>query len=745
MLKKRIFRNFRQHLPAYLALFVLIALGMYFIVSMIASADTVDLRMRANARRVHAEDGEITTLMPAGDRAVKALTAAGVSVEDQRYLDFKRGKATVRAFVKRSGINKITATKGRLPRRSDEIFLEQHFSEARGWRVGDDVTLAGETFRLVGVGCSPDYETPLKNLSDVSADSKNFGTAFFTKEGYEKLLATRRAVSAQSFTYAYRRHGKLSDQKVKRLFSANGAVVLSQTRAENNARIGEAVEDLSMNRVSGIVGGVILLTLIGFVISIFQANAVEKESAVIGALFAMGVNRKTMIRHYLTLPLIVTAFAGIAGTLLGFSKAGIGLQLSSTTGYYSLPLLPTVYSQYLFVYGIFVPPLIIVAVNGILLNRKLARSPLELLRHQRRVVKTSGLPLKRFDFNTRFMIRQLLREYKCRIAMIVGVFLSVLLLMMAMNIQVCVQNLVAQNRRDCTYRYMYVLKRQPKTQPKGSEAAYAKIYSCDAADGSHIEVTVLGIDRKSSYFRQIHTVKGQKVIASSSVAIKTQTKAGDILTLKDETTDDKVHYRIANVGSYSIGTTVFMDKQTLLKKEGQRPGTYNVLFSKKPLHLDHAIVASRMSRQDIRDFAATLQKNMRPLSAMTTIIAMVIFVAIIYLMMKFILDRSEFSISLMRIFGYSHREIRKLYMLCDLPIFVMALTVSTFAGKAIMDALWPMFVAHVSVGLDLTYQPRHYLMVMGFACLVYALVMAALSRYLRRKETQAVAVLKERE
>ena len=84
-------------------------------------------------------------------------------------------------------------------------------------------------------------------------------------------------------------------------------------------------------------------------------------------------------------------------------------------------------------------------------------------------------------------------------------------------------------------------------------------------------------------------------------------------------------------------------RQTLLKKEGQSPGAYNVLFSKKPLHLDHAIVASRMSRQDIRDFAATLQKNMRPLSAMTTVIAMVIFVAIVYLMMKFILDRSEIT------------------------------------------------------------------------------------------------------
>ena len=67
-------------------------------------------------------------------------------------------------------------------------------------------------------------------------------------------------------------------------------------RAEN-VRIAGAKGDVIMNRLAGLGVGVILMMLLAYVISVFVIHQIQRESSVIGALYALGAKKKDLIVH----------------------------------------------------------------------------------------------------------------------------------------------------------------------------------------------------------------------------------------------------------------------------------------------------------------------------------------------------------------------------------------------------------------------------------------------------------------
>ena len=107
-----------------------------------------------------------------------------------------------------------------------------------------------------------------------------------------------------------------------------------------------------MNKYAGLGVGVILMALLTYVISVFVIHQIQRESSVIGALYALGAKKKDLIRHYVTLPTIVAFVGGIIGAVKGFSPVGIDYQLLDSYAYFSLPDFTHIYPLYLIIYSI---------------------------------------------------------------------------------------------------------------------------------------------------------------------------------------------------------------------------------------------------------------------------------------------------------------------------------------------------------------------------------------------------------
>lgn len=109
----------------------------------------------------------------------------------------------LRLMQNRVRMNLIEIDEGKPAQKEGEIVLEKRYCEEHGYTVGDGIRAAGREFVIVGIGTTPDYDLPVASLSDMSAESALFGTAFVTKAQYEKVVEED-GTRGEEYTYAYR-------------------------------------------------------------------------------------------------------------------------------------------------------------------------------------------------------------------------------------------------------------------------------------------------------------------------------------------------------------------------------------------------------------------------------------------------------------------------------------------------------------------------------------------------------------
>lgn len=89
---------------------------------------------------------------------------------------------------------------------------------------------------------------------------------------------------------------------------------------------------------------------------------------------------------------------------------------------------------------------------------------------------------------------------------------------------------------------------------------------------------------------------------------------------------------------------------------------YNVVFADKELNIDSGRIYSTLTKKQIKSAADIYVDLMQSFIVMIAGGSLLIFFIVMYLMIKVMIDRSAFSIAMVKIFGYRKREIKKLYI-----------------------------------------------------------------------------------
>ena len=216
VLRKRILRDLKENCFRYLALSAMIVLCMYVIISLIGTADTIIIGSEKAAEENCLEDGQFSVFVPLTEAETEALEAKGITLEEQFYLDYELEDAsTVRVFKDREQINRVELVNGRAVSADSEVVLERRYADEHKLQPGNKIIIGGTEFEIVGIGCTPDYDAPLKKFSDSSVNSIQFGTAFVTEEAYEKLLAEGNSVQAEEYVYAFLLNGEMTYDELK--------------------------------------------------------------------------------------------------------------------------------------------------------------------------------------------------------------------------------------------------------------------------------------------------------------------------------------------------------------------------------------------------------------------------------------------------------------------------------------------------------------------------------------------------
>ena len=499
------------------------------------------------------------------------------------------------------------------------------------------------------------------------------------------------------------------------------ANITSFVTSDDNPRTGGAADDQQINVQAGYFFGVLLMLLFTYVISVFVVHGIEKESSVIGALYALGVKRRDLMMHYLTLPVIVTTVAGIIGFLIGISNVGIPVQMADAYAYYSIPAMDVKIPPILIVYGIVMPPLAAIVVNYFVIRKKLSQTALSLIKNEVKQPKGSNVNLGDMGFVGRFRVRQMLREMRTGLTVVIGMFIALICLMLSLNTATFCSKVKKQNVEDTHYEYMYTYKYPTENPPEGGEAAYAKTLKKEVY-GYNWDVTVLGLSKNTKYFDVDLKDGKNRVAISSSFAEKYGYGVGDEIVLHDEENDIDYGFTVDSVTQYTPAFYVFMTIDDARELFGAGSDEYNVVFSDKDLWVDPARLYATTTKADIESAAGIFADQMRSMVVMIVIISTLIFVVVMYLMMKVMIDRSAFSISLIKVFGFRTKEIRKLYLDGNFFIIAIGAAICLPLAKFIMSAVYPSLVSNVNCGVELTFAPWLWAVLYGGILVLYFII-----------------------
>lgn len=534
-----------------------------------------------------------------------------------------------------------------------------------------------------------------------------------------------------------------TDDMIDDIFSEDAQNLMTFVKAGDNARIQAASGDQELYRSVGTIAGAILLILISYVLSVFVVHSIDQESAVIGALYALGVKRKNLMAHYVTLPTVITFVSGLIGTLLGYSSLGVPIQMQDCYNYYSLPDLDVIYMPYLFIYGIVVPPVISIIVNSLVIRKRLSKPVLTMIRNEQKVGNGKDIKLENMSFMNLFKIRQMLRESRTGFTVVFGMFVSLLLAMMSLEIYTYCANVNRDYVNDTKYEYMYTYKYPTEEVPEGGYEAYAKTLK-KKIYGYNFDITVMGLTENNPFFDVNLSDSSSKVAISSSIAYKYGLDVGDTLTLKDDEADKIYAFEIASVAQYAPSFMVFMPYDKALELFDEPEDYFNVVFSDHALDVETGRLYATTTKTDVKKAAGIFSDIMQGMILTIGGVSVLIFIVVMYLMMKVMIDRSSFNIALIKIFGYRNKEVKKMYLDGNFYIITIGALISIPLTKWIMDVAYePAFVPNIACGIDKSFPFWMYLAIFAGILILYFIINHLLIRRIRKMVP--AEVLKNRE
>ncbi|MCR5635028.1 MAG: ABC transporter permease, partial [Lachnospiraceae bacterium] len=151
VLRKRLPREIKANLFRYVSLFIMIALCMYIVISLVDAAEIIIRGTEQNQKESNLEDGQITVFYPLTDDQTARIENKGVTIEEHFSYDIKMDDGSnLRIFKNREkidlvvldkyGVNNSNKSYGTAPGLAagpNEAVLEKRYCEEHGISVGD--------------------------------------------------------------------------------------------------------------------------------------------------------------------------------------------------------------------------------------------------------------------------------------------------------------------------------------------------------------------------------------------------------------------------------------------------------------------------------------------------------------------------------------------------------------------------------------------------------------------------------
>ena len=775
-LRKRLPRELKSEIGKYLVVFILMVATIGFVSGFLVADGSMLTAYNESFGKYKIEDGNFRTAEQIYKTQRKEIEDLGVKLYDNFYLEEPLDNgSTMRIFKNREEINKVCLMEGSLPEKTGEIAIDRMYADNNGLSVGDTLTSGKRTWKVTGLVALSDYSALFQNNNDSMFDSVKFGVSVVTEEEFDSLDQSKLQYN-YSWIYDQKPETEKEEKEVSEdLMEDIGGIVTLESfvpRYVNQAIIFTG-DDMGGDKAMVTMLLYIVIVIMAFVFGITISNTIRKEAGVIGTLRASGYTRQELVLHYMTLPVLVTLAGALIGNILGYTVFK-DVCAAMYYGSYSLPTYVTIWNAEAFLLTTVVPVIIMLVVNYGVLRHKLKLSPLKFLRRdlssgrrQKRAIRLSP----KIKIFSRFRLRVIFQNMSNYVVLFIGIVFANLLLMFGLLLPSALAHYQVEIQENMLAKYQYMLQVPVSavsgnkfeslmsllefymdSQTDNEDAEEFSAYSLNTLPGKYKseEVTFYGIEPDSKYVKIDFADTGAEnssdadaeVYISKAYADKFLLHTGDTITLKEKYEKDEYSFRIVGIYDYTAALCVFMPRSELNQIFDLGDDYYSGYFSDTEItDIKDQYIGSVIDLDTLTKISRQLDVSMGSMMGLINGFAIMIYMVLIYLLSKIIIEKNAQSISMVKILGYTNGEISRLYILSTSIVVVICLLVSLPIETALMNVLFrEMMLASISGWITLWIDPMIYVQMFAAGIITYGLV--ALLEFRRVKKVPMDEALK---
>lgn len=767
-LHKRLLREMKTELGKYIVIFILLVTTIGFVSGFLVADNSMLLAYNDGFQKYNIEDGHFVTEKKMNRAQLKSVAASGNTLYEMFYAEESLDNgSTMRIYKKRDKVNGVCLMEGELPVQPDEIAIDRMYADNNGLKVGDTIHNGIKSWKITGLVALSDYSCLFSDNNDTMFDSLKFGVGIVTEENFSSYTK-----GDLTWCYAWKYPEKPKDNAQEKEWADDfrDLLVKEVTLEEYvpcylNQAIQFTGDDMGSDKAMMVVLLYIVIVIMAFVFSVTISNTITREAAVIGTLRASGYTKRELVLHYATMPVLVTLIGAGIGNILGYTVMK-DVCAGMYYGSYSLPTFVTVWNADAFVKTTVIPVILMFLINVLTLTGKLKLSPLKFLRRdlsrkkQKRALHLSHC----LPFFMRFRLRVIFQNMSNYMVLLVGILFANFLLIFGMAFPSALKHYqdTIEDSMLCKYQYMlsvpenalnddrklesmfHMLQYTTGVETENEDAEKFSAYSLQTEPENSMmhseEILLYGIEPDSRYISP--DISGSQVYMSSALQQKYGLHVGDTITMKEKYEPDEYTFTITGVYEYSSTLALFMSREYLNKTFDFGSTYFGGYFSDSEItDIDEKYIGSVIDVDAMTKISRQLLKSMGGMMYLVEGFAILIFVVLVYLLSKIIIEKNSQSISMTKILGYNNGEISRLYILSTTIMVVLFILISLPIEGGLIRTVFVFCIKIMMNGwIELYMDPMIYLKMFMLGIVTYTIV--ASLEYRRIKKVPMTDALK---
>lgn len=722
-LNKRILREMKTDRGKYMVILIFMVITIGLVSGDLVAADSMITAYRESFEKYNVENGHFRLKKEASDQLAARFEKENITVykdyyTERTYEGADGNEKKLRIYKNRQDVNRACLMEGTFPEKEDEIAIDRMYADNNDLKPGDPLMIDDKSFTITGLVALSDYSAMFESNSDMMFDSINFSVAVVSDSCFESLGQNRihynyawtyNAGNPADDTQEKEWADDLSDSIVRDILDEEGGSTLALSlgivsmgneieeflpRYANNA-ITFTGDDMGSDRNAMIAFLYILIAVMAFIFGVTISHTITKEAAVIGTLRASGYTKAELFRQYIAMPVLVTLAGAVIGNILGYS---IFKDFIATLYYgsYSLTTYVTLWNSEAFIMTTVIPVLLMLLITSITLIQRLRLSPLTFIRRdfsRKQSRKAARLP--KVSFFNRFRLRIILQNKSGYITLFFGILIATALLLFGLMFEPLLDDVASMAINSMPAKYQYMLKEETETENTAAEKfavttmdTYANGYDKEGA-------AVYGIFENSRYIKEKLPKKG--VLISSGMAEKYLVGAGDTILLKEQFENRLLEFKVEGIFDSPTTITVYMSHDYYCEVFDQDDDYYSGYFSDEKLtDINENKIYSCITDKDMTKLADQMTVSAGGMFTIFKVFAIGLFILVVYLLTKIILEKNSNSISMVKILGYEDSEIGRLYLVATSWVVVISVLISFVLVTTALKEVFVVFMKSYS-------------------------------------------------